>query len=375
MTPPHEPPQRTPPVHPAPARRRLSAGVVTTPLGIGCRPLGGPTRVESRALGWASLPHDRALEILRTAVASGAELLDVADVFGHGRAERLVGRFLREIPRERVRITVGVGRAPGTSTHPFAGTALRRQFEQTLENLGTDHLDVYALDRLDFGPDDEHLGDCLAQMRALREDDHVRAVAMPAPDPHHRDPDAAGRRFVRLFKVIRPDIVTLRHNGLCPPIRLDGEDITDFTARHAVGLIVREPLALGLLSGKYDPQRPPRFGTGDSRHRHPWFTPDALVALEPGLARLRAHFGPDPNALARAALHHCLRLGEHTAVVVGSTGPDQASAHHAHHSEPGDDEVQFVDDTYRLMREALAARPCGAQAPAPARFGAPTAVQ
>ncbi|WP_406300963.1 aldo/keto reductase (plasmid) [Embleya sp. NBC_00888] len=327
-------------------------------------------------MGWASPARDHALETLRTAVGHGAELLDVADVFGHGRAERLVGRLLREVPRDQVRIAVGVGRAPGTSTHPFAGTALRRQFEQTLENLGTDHLDVYALDRLDFGPDDEHLGDCLAQMRALREDDHVRAVAMPAPDPHHRNPEAAARRFVRLFKVIRPDIVTLRHNGLCPPIRLDGEYIADFTARQGVGLIVREPLALGVLSGKYDPRRPPRFGTGDSRRGHPWFTPDTLTAIEPELSRLRARFGPDPRILVRLAVQHCLRLGEHTAVVVGATDPEQAGAHHGPGPESTDEEARFVDETYRRMRSRLADRLGHVPGPARARArGARTALR
>jgi aryl-alcohol dehydrogenase-like predicted oxidoreductase len=323
------------------------------PLAVGCRAIGGPATVDDRALGWAQVDSERSIQGLHAAIERGANLFDVSDVFGHGHAERLLGRVLREYRREDLRIVGRVGWVRGSSEHPFAGTTVRRQFEQTLENLRTDYLDVYCLDHGDFGPDDDHLGESLAQMQALREDEHVRAIAMRGPDPVAADPHAAGMRFARLFRIIRPEVVSLRFNGLCPATSVDGEDMFAFTARHGVGLLLHEPLGLGVLTGKYDPACPPSFGKGDGRGHEPWFTAAGLTAIEPGLRLLRDRFGRTPGDLARVALQHCLRQADHAAVLVGFTCTEQIVDNHQRTLELDDAELDFVDETYRGMRTAL----------------------
>lgn len=231
-----------------------------------------------------------------------------------------------------------------------------------MENLRTDYLDVYCFDHDNFGIDDDHLGESLAQMRALREDGHVRAIAMRGPDPFAPNPHAAGLRFARLFRVIRPDVVSLRFNGLCPATSVDGEDTFAFTARHGVGLLLHEPLGQGVLTGKYDPARPPSFGPGDSRSHERWFTAAGLAAMEPGLRRLRDRFGDKPGDLARVALQYCLQQADHAAVLVGFTSAEQIVGNHHAVRELDDAEADFVDETYREMRAALSVAPVGPMA-------------
>jgi hypothetical protein len=83
-------------------------------------------------------------------------LFDTADVYGHGRSERLVGRLVgrlvAQVPRAELVLVSKVGYFTGTAAHGFAPGHMRRQLEQTLENLRTDRLDVYFLHHSQFGP-------------------------------------------------------------------------------------------------------------------------------------------------------------------------------------------------------------------------------
>jgi aryl-alcohol dehydrogenase-like predicted oxidoreductase len=139
--------------------RRLSSDLTVHPLGAGCWAIGGPTVNEGSPVGWSTADNGRSLEGLRRAVAHGANLFDTADVYGHGDSERLLKQLLREFPREELSISSKVGWVRGTAPHAYAGPKLYHQFLQTLDNLGTEYLDVYFLHTLDFGDDDRYLGD------------------------------------------------------------------------------------------------------------------------------------------------------------------------------------------------------------------------
>ena len=56
-------------------------------IGLGCWQLGGD---------WGEVVEDDALAVLDAAVGAGVTFLDTADVYGDGRSEKLIGRFLAE---------------------------------------------------------------------------------------------------------------------------------------------------------------------------------------------------------------------------------------------------------------------------------------
>jgi aryl-alcohol dehydrogenase-like predicted oxidoreductase len=62
-------------------------GFQTSEIGLGCRQLGGSD--------WGSIDDARAMDILGAAVDAGVNFLDTADVYGDGRSEELIGRFLK----------------------------------------------------------------------------------------------------------------------------------------------------------------------------------------------------------------------------------------------------------------------------------------
>ena len=74
-----------------------------------------------------------------------------------------------------------VGYFAGTAAHPYLPSAMRRQLETTLENLQTDHLDIYFLHNANFGDNDRYLEGALEQMRAFQEQGLIKAIGMRGP--------------------------------------------------------------------------------------------------------------------------------------------------------------------------------------------------
>ncbi|KWX02283.1 Aldo/keto reductase [Carbonactinospora thermoautotrophica] len=236
-----------------PPRRLGESGIEVFPLGMGCWAIGGPDTNLGLPMGWGTADDDASLRGLVRAFELGANLFDTADVYGHGRSERLLGRLLREVPRERVVVTSKVGYFAGTAPNAYSPLHMRHQLEQTLENLGTDYLDVYFLHNFHFGPGDEYLMPAVEQMRRFQTEGLVRAVGMRGPHRFavERLTVAKGERadkyarFRRVFEVVRPQVLAVRYNALTPDTPQGGEDIFAFAARHGAGRVDQQAIGAG----------------------------------------------------------------------------------------------------------------------------------
>jgi methylglyoxal reductase len=312
------------------SRRVLAGGLVVNPVGIGCWGIGGPDHNLAMPMGWSTADDALSMRGLETAVELGANLFDTADVYGHGHSERLLGALVRLAGRSNLVLSSKTGYFSGTARHPYLPAAMRRQLETTLENLQTDHLDIYFLHNSEFGPDDRYLDGAVAQMLAFKEQGLIKAIGMRGP--HRYAPERLviakqqredkQARFRWLFPVIRPDFLAVRFNALTPVLP-GAETIFSFAATQGVSLLINKPLAQGLLTGKYDPSRPPRFGAGDHRLRKTWFSPAALRIIQDGLQPLRGRYGPDPAHLAPVMIAYSLSQSDNAAVLAGFTTPQQ----------------------------------------------------
>jgi methylglyoxal reductase len=330
------PPDATSPDHAAPLSvpiRQLGATGITVPaLGIGCWAIGGPDHNLGMPTGWSTgADETRSLAGLETAWQHGARLYDTADVYGHGRSERLLGRLVTQVPRREIVLASKVGYFTGTAEHGFEPRHMRRQLEQSLDNLRTDHLDIYAFHHPDFGPHDRWLHPALEAMRAFRDEGLIRAIGMRGPHRFALDrlstpPDQRGdkvARFRALFNTVQPDILAIRDNLLTPPHRSEG--VFSFADEHHVGILISKPLGQGLLTGTHRADTLRTFGEGDHRLRKRWFQPDAIEIINTGLDRVRAIVGPHTEDLIRVALWACLDRSPHAVALVGFTTPDQVA--------------------------------------------------
>ncbi|MEU1151504.1 aldo/keto reductase [Streptomyces sp. NPDC005918] len=334
-------------------RRHLGQGLFTHPLGVNCGAIGLPDTSSSET------DDGRFLDGLRRAVELGANLLDTADSYGAGRAERMLGRLLREYPNRDFLVSSKVGHIRGSAPHPYADRHIHHQFQQTQENLYVEELGLYTLDSWDFGPQDRYLGSAIDQLQTLRELGAIKAIGMRGPYIPYGATSAERRacadRFLYLFRLIKPNVVWARFNGITPVISLEGESLFSFTARYGAGVILAAPLAHGRLAGRTAvttaAQSGPYGGPVSGRN----FTPPMLDAVEAGLCSIRAKFGDAPGTLARLALLYSLQKASHCAVVVGFTTEMQLRENFDCLKGPAltVDEMELLDRIFTQIRVSM----------------------
>ncbi len=344
------------------ARRTLTCGLSLYPVGIGCWAIGGPDSNLGLPMGWSTADDSASLRGLEAAYQLGANLFDTADVYGHGRSERLLGQLVRQVARDSLVLSSKVGYFAGTAAHPYLPSAMRRQLETTLENLQTGHLDIYFLHNANFGDDDQYLDGAIGQMRAFQDQGLIKAVGMRGPHRfatdrltvRKQDREDKYAQFRHLFGRVRPDYLAVRFNALTPAPQPGRDGIFTFAADHGASVLINKPLAQGLLTGKYSPGQPPRFGPGDHRLRKAWFTPQALGIIHDGLQPVRDRFGASPAQLAPVMLSYCLHRASNAAVLVGFTTPEQITQNLAPPAHPltGDD-LAFIRDTMGGIQQRL----------------------
>ncbi|WNI18052.1 aldo/keto reductase [Actinacidiphila sp. ITFR-21] len=346
-------------------RRVLAGGLSVHPVGIGGWAIGGPDSNLGLPMGWSTADDTASRHGLDTAYSLGANLIDTADVYGHGHSERIIGDFAATVPRSTLVLSSKVGYFRGTAAHPYLPSAMRRQLETSLENLRTDHLDIYFFHNANFGPGDRYLEAAVEQMHDFQHQGLITAIGMRGPHrfaiervtiPKEQREDKYAR-FAHLAQAIRPDYLAARFNALTPPPTGGRPDIFALAASIGASVLINKPLAQGLLTGKYAPARPPAFGDGDHRQRKAWFAPDALAVIQQGLAPLRERFGEAPGDLTRTALKYCLQQTDNAAVLVGFTRPEQVAENLTATGDPlSADDLAFIRRTAGRLQQALDSR-------------------
>src|SRR5579863_5888106 len=89
---------------------------------------------------WGSVTETEALDVLQAAVDCGVTFLDTADVYGDGRSEQLIGRFLADNPGNELVVATKMGRRVAQTLENF-----RAWTDRSRRNLGVDRLDLVQL--------------------------------------------------------------------------------------------------------------------------------------------------------------------------------------------------------------------------------------
>ena len=107
-------------------------------IGLGCWQLGGTD--------WGVIDEERAFDILRQAVDSGISCFDTADVYGSGRSEELLGKFLKEEGAGRnLFVATKLGRSADLFPNQYTEQGVCRAVEKSLERLGVETLELTQL--------------------------------------------------------------------------------------------------------------------------------------------------------------------------------------------------------------------------------------
>ena len=245
-------------------------------------------------------PTDNA-ESLRTiaqAIDLGCNFFDTADLYGHGLSEKLLGQALEKRRHECVIATkVGGDFYHGPFHQNFDPDYIRFALEKSLERLRTDYIDIYQLHNpplmmLERGAN-------YAILDELKQAGKIRHYGVSVYDAYE------GSMAIATGK---PDVIQVAYNFLRQDPR---EELFPLAAEHHIGLIIREPLANGMLTGKYAVDA--TFGEGDMRTE--W--PQEFVDLQARLAEKAAFLVTPRRTLAQAVLRFVLDASEVSVVIPG----------------------------------------------------------
>lgn len=279
-------------------------------ISLGCWTMGGLNWVNGTPNGWANVDEDEVTVAIKRAVEAGVNHFDNADVYGNGRAERMLARVLKRLGLKSTDYVIAtkVGHFPGTAEHAYDPLHIRHQCEQSLKNLGRDYLDLYYLHHGDFGANGEWLQGAADTLDALVREGKIRLKGQSAYSDAH---------FARAVPVVKPSVLQSWANALAPNFLTPGGVVPRLLEEHRMSFVAFSPLAQGLLLDKFDPEKPPQFEEGDHRKRSDRFTTEKLRALKPKLAQLKARFGTTTEDLAAVAQRYILNHPRVACVIPG----------------------------------------------------------
>lgn len=201
---------------------------------------------------WGNVNDEDAFAILKAYTDAGGNFIDTADVYGMGVSETVIGKFLKTIDRE-VFVATKLGRrgdAPNGWPQNFTYDVMKRNAEDSLKHLDISQL---FLEQLHCIPTEE--------MRSGKVFDHLRSLQQQGLIKH----------FGASVETSEEAIICLEQEGLASLqiiFNLFRQHVADEVFAKAkekdVAIIVRVPLASGLLSGKFNSQT--QFAANDHRN-------------------------------------------------------------------------------------------------------------
>jgi len=298
-------------------RRLGKSDIEVSEISFGCWTMGGLNWVNGEPNGWADVDEDEITAGIKAGIDAGVNHFDNADVYGNGRAERMLRRCLDRLGVRSTDVVIAtkVGWFPGTAEHAFEPAHIRHQCEQSLVNLGREYIDLYYFHHADFGPNDRYLDDAVAVMNDLVAQGKVRFKGLSA---------YSADDFERVIPKVQPHVLQSWANALSDEFIRPGSRLQSLMEKHGLALVAFSPLAQGRLLDKFDPSKPPQFEPGDHRRGSQEFTAEALAELRPKLAKLKARFGASAEDLAAMALNFVLAHPNVACVIPGFRNERQA---------------------------------------------------
>ncbi|GAT87502.1 aldo/keto reductase [Paenarthrobacter nicotinovorans] len=297
---------------------------------------------------WGSVTEGDALAVLEASVEHGVTFFDTADVYGDGRSEQFIGRFLGERPELNVTVATKMGRRVDQVPENYTLKNFREWTDRSRRNLQQDTLDLVQLHcppTSVYSTDEVYDAlDTLVSEGAIRNYGVSVERTDEALEAIKRGNTASVQIILNAFRL--------------KPL----DDVLPAAKEAGVGIIARVPLASGLLSGKYTPET--EFPADDHRNYN-----RSGAAFDVGETFSGVDFAtgvkaaqefsalvPDGVTTPQAALAWVVAQDGVTTVIPGARSAQQAAAN----AESGDMKVvgaglaDGVQDIYdRYFREAI----------------------
>ena len=316
-----------------------TSDVKVSEVSFGCWTMGGLNWVNGNPNGWADVDEDEITAGIKVGLDAGVNHFYNADVYGNGRAERMLARVFDRLGVKSTDYVVAtkIGHFPGTAEHAYTPAHIRHQCHQSLINLKREYIDLYYFHHGDFGKNAVYLDDAAATLDALVAEGKVRLKGQSA----YSEED-----FERAVPKVRPVVLQSWANALDDKFVTPGSRLQTLMDEYKLGFVAFSPLAQGRLLDKFNPANPPQFEPGDHRKGSSAFSAEEITRLKPKLDKLKARFGDTIEGLAAMSLGYILAQPNVVTVIPGFRNERQAKCNVAGGGKNlTADEVAFVKET------------------------------
>jgi aryl-alcohol dehydrogenase-like predicted oxidoreductase len=207
-------------------------GLKVSVLSFGGSSLGGVFREVDEA---------EAIRTVHAALDLGINWIDVSPFYGITRAEVVLGKALKEVPRDKYYLATKVGRY-GETEFDFSGRRVTASVDESLRRLGVDSVDLIQCHDIEYSDLDTIVSETIPALRKLREQGKVRFVGVTG---------FPLRVFSYVLARTEVDtILTYCHYSLNNTTL---ERLLPSLQQKQVGIINASPLSMGLLSNRGTP--------------------------------------------------------------------------------------------------------------------------
>ena len=213
-------------------------GMRVSNLGFGASSLGGV---------FHDIRESEGIKAVHVAVESGINFIDVSPYYGHYKAETVLGKALKEIPRDKYYLSTKVGRygKDGMNTWDYSAKRVTDSVYESMERLNIDYIDLINVHDVEFADLNQVVNETLPALVKLREKGIVGHVGITDLQPENLKwvigHVPAG--------TVEP-VLNFCHYSLNDEMLLD---YLDFFEANNVGVINASPFSMGLLSQRGAP--------------------------------------------------------------------------------------------------------------------------
>jgi aryl-alcohol dehydrogenase-like predicted oxidoreductase len=286
-------------------------GLFVSELCLGAMTFG--VKTYARAIG--ELGGQEVEALVGTALDAGVNFIDTANVYSDGESERLLGATLKSLARPRDQVVVATkvrGRVgPGVNEVGLSRAHILSSIDNSLKRLGLDHVDLYQIHGFDPATPITETVEALDAVVRSGKARYVGFSNLPAWVASKAITYAEENHLARFqsaqvyYSIAGRDI----EREIAPLCQAEG-----------VAILPWSPLAGGLLSGKFDPDKK---GPADTRRASFDFPPVNMERLPRVLSTLRKVAEATDVSVARVALAWQLTKPFITSIIIGARKPEQ----------------------------------------------------
>jgi methylglyoxal reductase len=304
-----------------------NSGIPISVVGFGSWAIGNDS--------FGEIDESLAVEALRTGVDSGINLIDTAPAYGDGYSEQVIGKAIKGM-RDKVILATkcGLYRFQGEYFRSIKPSLIKWGLERSLQNLGTDYIDILQIHYPDLNNSFEVAFHTLDD---LKKEGKIRAIGV---SNFSVDQIKTAMQFTDLASV-QPQLSLLYQKSL--------EEIIPFCADRRLGVLTYGSLAGGILTGRFSS---PQTASGkDTRsNMYNYYSEPNWSRCQTLLSSLKEIADAHSAAVAEVAINWSLAQRGVTCALVGASKPYQAAAN----AKAGDwelsaEELKTINDIHAQL--------------------------